>query len=267
MSASASFNGNSLQTFNGTNGILLQEIDHGSTPDITLNILNLAKLPRSTVTSALKQRKTVILSGEIIGTSVSDCSTQIQTFKGYLIGFEKTLLVSDGSGDINYIATVNKNTIKRPAYQSWAEFTTEFICSTPYGSDTSATTLLNASGRTSGSYSDGITVGGNAEWQMPIITITLTAVTGATGKFITIGNSLTGQACTVTRNWANGDVLIIDTSSLTAPVTVNGSQVVFTGALPTFNPTSYVAGQAITYNDNFTTRTMTENVINYQRWD
>ena len=255
----ASFNGNSLQTSN----IVLADIDHASTPDVTLNILKLAKAPRSSVASALKQQKTITLSGTIVGSSVTDCSNQIKTFKGYLVGAEKTLLVSDGSGDINYTATVNKNTITRTNYLTWAKFSTEFICSTPYGVDTSATTLVSASGRTSASYSDALTVGGNAEWQTPIITITLTAVSGATNQSIIVGNAATGQACSVTRTWAVNDVLVIDVSSLTAPVTVNGTPVVFTGALPTFNTGS----QVITYNDTFTTRTFNHLVQNFQRWD
>lgn len=267
MTVTVSFNGNSLQTFNGTNGILTSDIDHGSSPDNTINILPLAKAPRSSVTSALKQQKTITVSGWIIGTSIIDCSNQLKTFKGYLVGRELDLLISDGSGDINYIATMNKNTVTRPNYLGYAKFTVEFICSQPYGFDTTATTALNGTSRTLATYTDAITVGGNSEWQMPIITVTLTAVTGGTGKFITIGNSLVGQACTITRTWASSDVLIIDTSSITAPVTVNGTQVVFTGALPTFNPSTYVSGQTITYNDNLTTRTMTELVQNFNRWD
>jgi hypothetical protein len=265
MSVNATFNGNSLQTSN----IITGEIDKDSSPDITMNILALAKAPRSSVTSALKQQKTITLSGSIISltNSIIDCTNQINTFKGYLVGTEKILTVSDGSGDINYICTVNKNTVTRPNYLGYAKFTTTFLCSQPYGYATASSTLLNGTSRTSASYSDAITVGGNSEWQTPIITITLTAVAGGTGGHITISNSLTGQACTVTRNWAAGDVMIIDTSSITTPVTVNGTQVVFTGALPTFNPSNYLGGQTITYNDNFTSRTMTENVINYSRFD
>lgn len=265
MSVSASFNGHSLQTSN----ILLADIDHASTPDITANVLQLAKAPRSTVTSALKQQKTITLSGAIVGTnnSLTDCSSQVDTYKGFLVGKELVLNVSDGQINRNYIATVNKNTITRPNYLGYAKFSTTFLCSQPYGADNSITTLLNGVGRTLASFNDAITVGGNSEWQTPLITITLTAVTGGTNGIITIGNALTGQACAIQRIWANGDVLIIDVNNILAPVTVNGVQVVFTGALPTFNPSGFVGSQAITYNDTFTTRTMTELVQNFNRWD
>lgn len=267
MSVSASFNTHSLQTFDGTHGILLADIDHSSAPDINLNIMGLAKQSQSTVTTALKQQKTITLSGKIIGSSLTDCSTLIKTFKGYLVGKEQTLLVSDGSGDINYICTSSKTTIDRPGYLNWANFSAEFVCSQPYGTDVSATTVLNGTGRTLASYSDAITVGGSSEWQTPIITITVSALTGGTNKSITVGNALTGQACVITRTWTAADVLVIDTSSLIAPVTVNGTQVPFTGALPTFNPSTYVSGQTITYADTLTTRTMVELITNSNRWD
>lgn len=262
-SYSVVFNGFTLSTSN----IIISDVDDESSPDATVNLLPLAKAPRSTVTSALKQQKTVTVKGTIIGSSVTDCTTQIRTYKGFLVGKENVLTVNDGITTKNYVCTVNKNVISRPNNLTWAKFETTLICSQPYAYDTSATTVLNGTSRTLASYSDAITVGGNAEWQTPIITITLTAVTGATNQTITIGNALIGQACAVTRTWANGDVLVIDSSSITAPVTVNGTQVIFTGGLPTFNPSNLVSGQTITYNDTFATRTMTELVQNVNRWD
>jgi hypothetical protein len=259
MSINVTFNSNSLQTAN----IIVSNIDHGSTPDTTLNIFKLAKAPRSTVTSALNQQKTIILSGSIVGSSIADCDAQIDTFKGYLIGTEKNLDIDYNGSSRRYVATKNKATIDRPNNLAWASFQAEFICSQPYGTDTGVSSLLNVSARTSATYSDTLTVGGNAEWQTPIITITITALTGGTNATVTIGNANNGQACAVTRTWLAGEVLVIDTSSINNPVTVNGGAVDFAGALPNFN----VGSQVITYHDTFSTRTFNYLVQNYNRWE
>lgn len=128
--------------------------------------------------------------------------------------------------------------------------------------NTSTTSALSVSGRTLATYSDNYTFLGSAPIQYPIYTYTLTAVTGGTAKTVLLGNANTGQQISITRTWANSDVLTVDTTPNAISVKVNGVSVPFTGALPVFAP----GAQTLDYSDNFTTRTFTISVVYYQRF-
>jgi hypothetical protein len=71
---------------------------------------------------------------------------------------------------------------------------------------------------------------------------------------ISIGNDNTGQQINTFRSWAAGDVLVVDCTQNI--VTVNGSQVTFSGAFPAFAPSAGV----LDYYDNFLSRTFSISV-------
>ena len=96
---------------------------------------------------------------------------------------------------------------------------------------------------------------GNAPEQYPVITITLTAVTGGSAASIFVGNNGTGQQLTITRTWSASDVLVIDTFNRT--VKVNNVEVDFGGHSPLFAPGAGTLG----YVDTFTTRTFTISAV------
>jgi hypothetical protein len=246
------FNSNSLQT----STILTDDIDHHATPVIDAKLYPLAHANMSNIPYVDYPNKIIPITGTLIGTSIANLDGLIDTFKGYLVGIGKNLDIDYNGGTRRYVATVAKApTIKRPGGLTFAKFGAEFTCTNPFGTDTSNTTALSAAGRTSGSYSDSYTFLGSAPYQRPVITITITALTGGTGASISYGNGNTGQQIVVTRTWAANDVLVIDTFNKT--VTVNGFNVVFTGAFPWFAPGS----QTLQYADSFATRTFTVSVV------
>lgn len=247
MATGISFAGNNLQTAN----ILTAEIDHLSyLKDLkffALSHANRSKIPYSGYPSRI-----VKMSGKILPSTAGDIAgtdTLVDTFKSYFVGTDQSLDVDYAGTTRRYLATVNTISVARPGNLAFANFDIEFVCTDPFGRDTSATTALTATGRTAASYSDAYTFLGTAPYQVPIASITLTAVTGGTNQSMTWGNAANGQGITVQRTWTAGDLLVID--CLQKIVTLNGTEVAFSGAFPEFPP----GAQTMQYTDTFTTRT------------
>lgn len=244
MATSISYNGNSLQT----SSIITSDIDlSGMTKDLKMYALSHADA--SSIPYYGYPSQTIKVSGTLIASSVTGLDALLDTFKGYLVGQDKNLDIDWNGSTRRFTATPQFPKITRPNNLGYAKFQIDFVCTNPFGQDTSSTTALTATSRTLGSYSDVYTFLGTAEYQVPVITITYTAVSGATNQYVQFGNANTGQSIVITRTWANSDVLVIDCAQKT--VTVNGTSVNFTGAFPEFPPGS----QTMQYNDGFTTRT------------
>lgn len=240
------FASNSLQTAS----IITENIDHSS-PTKLSTVLALAHANASAVPFQNYPTRTIKIGGTLVGSSIANCDLLVDTFKSYLLGIDKNLDIDYGGGTRRYIATPNAPSISRPGNLAYAKFDVEFICTDPFGRDISTTTALSATGRTLSTYNDNYTFIGTAPYQLPVVTITVTAVTGATAQSIQWGNGATGQAIFVQRTWVAGDVLVID--SVLKTVTVNGSPAAFSGAFAEFAP----GAQTLQYSDTFTTRTFT----------
>lgn len=250
MTGALSFDSNSLQTYDPTTGvgIITNSIDHASLPDKTVNLFALANSNMSAISSINYPSKTINIAGFIKGSSAADLDSRIDAFKGYLLGTDKNLDINYNGSTRRYIATANTVSVTRDGGVLFAAFSVEFVCTLPFGTETSDTTALSATGRTSSSYSDNYTFLGNAPAQLPVFTITINSVTGGTNAFIQVGNSGTSQQIIVTRTWSADDVLEVDCYNKT--VKVNGTDVDFTGGFPEFAP----GAQTMAYADNFTTR-------------
>jgi hypothetical protein len=251
----ASFNGNLLSTFNGVSGILVQNIEHAGKSARQAQTYALSHGNRSSIPYVEYPSRPITITGQIVGTSISDEDNQIDIFNGLLSTPNAALCFDYKGGSLNrlYTATATNVDVQRPGGLAWANFTITFTATSPFGQDTTLTTLLSATGRTLGSYSDLLSFGGTAPFQTPVITITYAAIgsSPALGTVI-VGNDATGQAITITRTWSTGDVLLIDTSlSTNTPVTVNGSPVDWTDALPAF----FTGSGTLDYSDTFASRT------------
>ncbi len=257
MTGAISFDGNSLQTYAALVGIITNAIEHTNLPDKDTTLYPLANTNASVIPYVGYSTKVITIAGAIAGSSASDLDSRIDTFKGYFNGKDKNLDISYGASTRRYIATVNKIAISRRQKTFFATFSIDFVCTQPFGRDTTATTALNATGRTASSYTDNHVFVGSAPFQLPVITITYSAVSGG-ASFVSFGNNGNGQGITITdQTWVAADVLEIDCINKT--VKKNGVEVDFLGAFPEFPPGS----QNFTYSDGFTTRTLTENVIYY----
>lgn len=265
MSTNASFNGSSLQTFDGNHGILLQQIHHAGKSAKQAQNYALSHANRNVIPFVEYPSKPITLIGEIIGTTISDADTQIDLFNSLISPTNAPLCFDYAGGSLNrlYYATAGVPDVSRPDGLAWAEFNVTFIAQS-FGRDITTTSLLNQSGRTAASYSDSITLAGNAPFQLPIITITFSAVSDTTGlETVSVGNGATGQQLNITRIWAATDVLTIDcTFADNTPVKVNGIPVNFTGAFPAF----FTGAGTLTYHDTFSTRTFAETAVYYKNY-
>lgn len=266
MTGAITYNSNSLQTFSpATNtGIITDDIDLDSLADRDLSVFQLAHANASSIPFGNWTGRTIPVTGTIVAATSLALDTLLDTFRGYFTGKDKNLDIDYKGVTRRYIATVNGLSIKRSKNKRMATFSINFLCTIPFGVDTSDTTALNATGRTAAVYSDVHTFVGTAPNQLPVITITLTAVSATGSQQLFFSNNDTGQGIVITRSgWTAGDVIVIDCSDPTnQKVTLNGSPIDFTGAFPEFSPGSHT----MTYADSFTSRTMSESVVYKARY-
>lgn len=252
MTGALSFNANSLQTYSAAThvGIIANVIDHADAPDSTYDLLPIANASRSAMGDEESPSKTIPVGGVIKGSSSADLDARIDAFKAALNGKDKNLDINYAGTTRRYTATAPKSgiKIKRNGSLLHATFTVQFICSDPYGRDTTLTNIVNRVNYTSGSATDTPTIGGSAPYQKPIFTITLDALTG-TGDYLQISNNANNQAILLYGlGLAAGDVIVIDSEK--PQVTVNGNVVDYSGIFLELTP----GANSITYSDGFTTR-------------
>lgn len=262
MNGALSYNSNSLQTYNPTTkvGIITNSIEHTNLPTKIADIFTKADANGSVIPAINYPSKAVTIAGVIAGSTQADLDDRIDTFKGYFNGKDKNLDITYGSGTRRYIATVNTISVQRQQNTLWAAFTIEFVCTSPFGIDTSATVITNQTDYTSASLTVTPTIGGNAPVQYPIITITIDALTGS-GDYVQITNNNTDQQMML---WgfslSAGAVIVIDSYKRT--VTINGGEVDYRGTFLEVGP----GAQSITYTDGFTTRQVDILMNYYKRW-
>lgn len=241
---SISFDSHDLQT----STILTAVIDHEGMPEKDAKLYAIAHANKSAIPFVNYPSRKISIAGKVVGTSIADLDSKLDTFRSYFNSKDANLDIGYNGGTRRYIATAMPPKITRPFGLAVANFTIEFVCTQPFGQNTSATSALSASGRTSGSYSDSHTFLGTAPFQLIVATITINSVTGG-DSFITLKNDGNDQGITIFgQTFANGDVLVIDCKERT--VTLNGDEIDFLGAFPEFPPGS----QDIGYEDGFSAR-------------
>lgn len=260
-----SFAGNALSTFSGTNGILVQDIQHAGKSQKQAQTYALSHGNKSAIPFVEYPAKPITLTGQIIGTSIADCDNQIDTFNSLLSATTPQALCFDyNGGSLNrlYYAVATNINVVRTGGLAYAAFTVTFTATNPFGQNTTTTTLKSATGRTLSSYQDSITSAGSAPFQSPVITVTYSAIGSAPViGTVNVGNDATGQQISVTRTWSATDVLVIDsTFSTNTPVTVNGVAVDFAGAFPLF----FTGSGTLDYSDSFASRTFAISAVYYE---
>lgn len=104
------FNSNSLQTSN----VITSDIDHSSTPNKNMPVFDLAHATGGAVPYITYGSKSIMVKGKIIGTSIADCDSRIDTFHGWLTGKDKNLDIGYNGSTRRYVATANTISVKRP---------------------------------------------------------------------------------------------------------------------------------------------------------
>lgn len=251
MTGAITFNSNNLQTYTAATrlGIITNKIKHTDIPSREVALMALANANSSVIPYDAYPSRKITISGAIRGSSQADLDDRIDSFKAYFNGKNKNLDIAYGASTRRYCATMNALSVERNDKSYFATFNVEFVCTQPFGTNTSSTSALSATGRTGAGYTDSHTFIGSAPYQLPVITITYTAVSGG-ASYVSFGNNSNGQGITITdQTWVAADVLEIDTKNRT--VKKNGVEIDFLGAFPEFEP----GNRSFSYNDGFTTRT------------
>lgn len=262
MNGDVSFNSNNLQTYNPAThvGIITNLIDHTDLPTKTADLYAIAGANQSAIFSTDYPSKTIQIGGVIKGSTQDDLDARIDTFKGYFNGKDKNLDIDYAGTTRRYVATVNTMSVQRQQLALFATFAIEFICTLPFGKETSSTSLFSSLNQTTASKNFTPTIGGTAPFQLPIITLTIDSLTG-TGDYITISNDNNGQQMLLFGlGFANGDVVVVDCEQHT--VKVNGNLVDYQGTFLELEP----GASSITIANAFTTNQIDYSGIYYKRY-
>lgn len=250
------FNGVNLETIIG---LTILMTDPYKPPKRDLLMSKLARSDKSKVSSAFYKEKRIIVRVGVTRATRALLEQSLDSLANLVQAAEKELVLLQGGSQRKYYATLG-DTVLLESGGSYAEMDLVFECSDPFGYEMGATLLLAISGYTSYYRGDQLNFGGSAMWQVPVITITYTAVSGGDSKSVTIGNQQTGQAITIMRTWAAGDVITVD--AFNRAVQVNGVDVDFTGAIP-----EWKTGIGYWYyRDTFTSRTFNGSIRCVRRY-
>jgi len=219
------FDSYDLQTTN----IKTRSIHHKHYPSRVIDIESNIRVADFRFISSYWDKKIITVNGSIVADSANTLRTVIDEMKNKLQGTEKSLDIDYGDGTIRYTATVKSLEIPDDFYYiTLVPFTIEFLCQ-PYGkSITSTNSSLNDI--TTSPKSHSLTVTGSSD---PLPTITLTVDNETTMTEIEFKNVTTDDIITVTRAFADTEVLVIDCENQT--VKVDDVNVDFTGVFPRFN--------------------------------
>lgn len=246
------FSGNDLSLVVGA---YIIDHDFNKLPERIVAINKLARSNKSVVTSAEYSAKEVSVIFHLYGCDRDEAEEALVALKGQLRTVNGDLVVKQASIDTTYSdATLNE--ISYEWFSNKIILTLVFIVADPIGYEDSNTVLLNTT-ITASTASNAVSNAGSFDAE-PIINITVTTVTGGTDQSLSVTNEETGQGITLTRTWANGDTVEVNSDAKT--VVINGASSDFTGQFPVFPPGTGSLG----YSDTFTTRSVNLSVT-YQK--
>ncbi len=137
------FSSFSLQSFDGTRGIITESIEHAGKSAKRAQMYALAHANASIIPFVEYPNKPIQVDGVIIGTTIADCDAQIDLFNSYLLAQNGNLDIDYNGSTRRYIATATNIDVNRPGGLAWASFSVTFTCTQPFGQDVAATTLLS----------------------------------------------------------------------------------------------------------------------------
>jgi hypothetical protein len=222
-----SFNLNNSTTITG-------DLDDASAYERELDIYNLARTSGAVISDSRYRTKHIMVSGQLQGTSPSNLESLIDTFHAALSVQSKNLDIGYNGTTRRYVSTPAKVSVTREVRAaSWAKFEIDFIA-TDYGQATSSDSLYSGSVTTPTSSSVSLDIGGSAPDQYLDISVTIGSGFVGSTNTLTVSNPVTGQTLSITRAWTAADVAVISCKNQT--VTVNGTEVDYSGAFPAYSP-------------------------------
>lgn len=239
-------------------GVTVVETDVLSAPTNKIQADSLAERDGALVVKQQYESKTFSVRGTIKKSSATALEMMLDTFKGAMAIKSQPFDISHAGGIRRYLASAQNITLSQQGPAS-AAFTVNFLSPDGMGWDVEASSLIASTNVTQSASTLNFTVGGTYKAE-PYIRATINTVSGGTSKTLTIGNASTLRSVSITRTWAVGDVLEMDT--LKGELYVNGIDTDYRGNLLSFEP----GPQGLTYNDEFTARDVTILSSYTRRW-
>src|SRR3989304_3354649 len=221
-----------------------------SIPTRAVNSKSLANDDGGKMVSADFNQREIIIDGTIIAPNRPAAELARDNLMQYLTPKEKPLKIDQGGFERVYTATMQNITFSE-AQGGFIPFSINFICSDPFGYREQSTAIAMGAAITAFYGEKTFNILGNYK-ALPTITLTFASLSGATGKIVTLTNPDTGEEISITRDWVNTDVLVVN--CFTKTLTVNGTEVDYTGKFLSFEPGT---SRKLVYEDNFTGRSVT----------
>lgn len=239
-------------------GCTVTDTDVDSSPS---NSIQADQLPEADGAIVVKQQytsKTFTVNGNLKASPLVPLKTLRDQFK-------LAMSVKNQAFDVNEDGTIRRylcnaqNVIIARRSNITAGFSVQMMSPDGMGWDIDSTTLLAATGITLSTQQTAITIDGTYQAE-PYISFILGSVTADSSNTVTISNGTTLRSISVTRSWAAGDKLEID--SLKKTIFVNNAPVEFNGQFPRWD----VGTGSIGYLDDFTGRNGTLTMNYTRRW-
>jgi len=208
--------------------VVCNKLNRQDMPERFLQQENLAFQDGFITQKALWKERKVIIEGIITATTENIFQNVLDALKSKLKGINKNLSLPyvRNETSVNYKATLVSFKCPEEHYNlTFIPWRAEFVCQ-PYGFGTLTYNAQSFNVVTTPFYSS-VQVGG-FQPTLPVHTITFEATTSASS--CALYNTTNGQGCDITHALTTGDILIINT--LTQTVTLNGTQIDFSGLFP-----------------------------------
>lgn len=239
-------------------GVTVVDTDVLSAPTNRIQADQLAERDGALVVKQQFDSKTFTVSGTLRASNPTDFEILTDVFKAAIAKRNQPFDIAHAGGTRRYLASA-QNIIITQRGPSGAGFSVQFLSPDGMGWDINSSPLIPATTLSQSAQTVAFIVGGSYKAE-PYVKLTVNTVTGGSNKTMTIGNASTLRTVSITRTWANGDVLEMDT--LKGELLVNGLAVDYRGALLSFEP----GDAGLTYNDDFTTRDVTILSSYTRRW-
>jgi phage-related protein len=228
-------------------GVVVSETDVYSAPPNDIQAVELAGRDGALIVQQRYKSKRFTADGHIQKDTIVELETTLDAFKAAMASKNQAFDIDYAGGVRRFLASAENIIIARKG-PTTCGFSVEFLSPDGMGWDIDGIALLSPTSVSASAQTYAVTVGGSYMAE-PLLTYTLSSVTGGTNKTVTLSNGGSLRGLSVTRTWSSGDVLEVD--SLKKTVYVNDVPTDFLGQFPTWQP----GAGTLDYLDDFTTRT------------
>ena len=252
----AYFNNVSLSSVFGVR--ILRRVVH-PIPPRAISAGELANDDGAKLVSANYKAREIVIEGDITRNLRSQMEDSRDLLLALLTPTEAPLELDQSGVRRKYTATVS-NIIFSEAKGGYLPFSITFLCSDPFGYNTTPTAIALGAAVTTFYSEKTFNILGSI-YALPAITVIVNTHTGTTSNRISLTNPDTGEVISIDRDWTNADSLVVDCANRT--VKVNGTAVNYIGKFPKYNPK---IGNKLVYQDDFTARNVTLQFSYTKRW-